>query len=272
MTHRFIPVIPATIAIVFLTAMSAYAKQCGNNSSGFSAWIGEFQREAIARGVTSNTLASAFANVKYASKTIWADRNQKGFKLTFDQFMQKRGADYIISRGRKLKQQNADMFSRIEALYGVPAGPLLAIWGMETAFGKFSGDTDIFSPLATLAYDCRRSEFFEEHLYGALQILQTEQMPRSKMIGALHGELGQMQFLPANYIKYGRDGDGDGRIDMVSSRADALASTANYLREHGWIPGTGYQPGEPNFSAIEAWNAAGVYQRAIAVIAVSIDS
>ena len=91
------------------------------------------------------------------------------------------------------------------------------------------------------------------------------------MIGALHGELGQMQFLPANYVKYGADGDGDGRVDMVSSHADALASTANYLRAHGWRPGAGYQPGEPNFAALQEWNAAGVYQKALAVIGRQID-
>jgi lytic murein transglycosylase len=264
---------PAAFAAALLLASMplALAKQCGDNSSGFSAWVADFQREAIAKGVTQKTLADALTNVKYATKTIHLDRTQKTFKMSFDEFMQKRGADYIVSRGRKLKQQHAALFDRIEATYGVPAGPIIAIWGMETAFGKFSGDQDIFSPLATLAYDCRRSAFFEEQLYAALQLLQSGQLSRADMIGAGHGEIGQMQFLPVNYLRYGVDGDGDGRVDMVGSSTDALASTANYLGANGWRRGVGYQPGEPNYVAIEAWNRAVVYQKAIAAIGKSID-
>jgi lytic murein transglycosylase len=267
---RFVPAVLVAV-LVLGAAPRADAKQCGNNSSGFSAWVAEFQREARAQGISANTLAEALSNVKYATRTIHLDRTQKTFKMSFDEFMQKRGADYIISRGRKLKAQYASLFDRIEAAYGVPAGPLIAIWGMETAFGKFSGDQDIFSPLATLAYDCRRSEFFEEQLYAALKLLQTAQLSRAEMVGAGHGEIGQMQFLPVNYVRYGVDGDGNGRVDMVGSSADALASTANYLRANGWKKGRGYQPGEPNFAAIQEWNKAGVYQKAIAAIGNSID-
>jgi lytic murein transglycosylase len=267
---RFFPAV-FLVASMLIPAQQADAKQCGNTSAGFAAWVGEFQREARAQGISADTLSAALSNVKYATRTIHLDRTQKTFKMSFDEFMQKRGADYIISRGRKLKAQHADLFARIEAAFGVPAGPLIAIWGMETAFGKFSGDQDIFSPLATLAYDCRRSAFFEEQLYAALKLLQTAQLSRADMVGAGHGEIGQMQFLPANYVRYGVDGDGNGRVDMVGSSADALASTANYLRSHGWKKGRGYQPGETNFAAIQEWNKAGVYQKAIASIGKSID-
>lgn len=248
------------------------AKKCGNTSKGFNAWVAEFRKEAMANGIRKKTLDEAFSGMKYASSTIRMDRNQKSFKLSFDQFMKKRGAATIVKQGRRHKKNNASALARIEAKYGVPAGPLIAIWGMETAFGRFSGDKPIFPALATLAYDCRRSELFEAQLYGALKILQTRQLSKSKMKGAGHGELGQMQFLPANYIKYGVDGDGDGRVDMVNSHVDALASTANYLRAYGWRRGAGYQPGEPNYKAIKGWNKAGVYQKAIASIARSIDS
>lgn len=270
---RFKKLVPV-LAFALLTGAGTpvLAKQCGNDGSGFNAWLAAFKQEAQAKGISTATLNQAFGNARYSTATIRMDRSQRSFKLSFDQFMEKRGAATIVKKGRRLKSQNASLFANIEARYGVPAGPLVAIWGMETAFGGFMGDKDIFTQLATLSYDCRRSEFFEEHLLAALQILQTRQLSAQKMKGAGHGELGQMQFLPANYLKYGVDGDGDGRIDMISSRADALASTANYLRAHGWRKGAGYQPGERNFAAIQAWNSAGVYQKAIAAIARDIDS
>jgi lytic murein transglycosylase len=265
--------IPAQLLAIMLIALpvNALAQNCGDTAGGFPTWVSLFRDEARSNGISQQTINSALGNVKYATKTIYLDRNQKSFKLSFNEFMKKRGADYIVNRGKKLQRQHDSLLSGIEARFGVPAGPLIAIWGMETGFGHFIGDQDIFSPLATLAYDCRRSEFFEEQLYAALHILDTGQLDKSHMVGAGHGELGQMQFLPANYLKYGVDADGDGRVDMINSVADALASTANYLRAHGWQPGYGYQPGEPNFRAIEEWNKASVYQKALAVIGKRID-
>ena len=202
---------------------------------------------------------------RYSSGTISADRNQKSFKLSLEQFMAKRGAKTIASKGRALKKRHAALFASIERRYGVPAGPLIAIWGMETGFGSFMGNQNTLSAVATLAYDCRRSEYFTDQLHAALQLVQNGSLHPSA-IGAAHGEVGQTQFLPINVLKYGVDGDGNGTIDLIGSRADALASTANFLRGHGWQPGAGYQPGEPNFAAIQGWNSAAVYQKAIAII------
>lgn len=262
-----------SMATVLLVAFQgpALGKECGKNAAGFPAWVEAFKIEAVGNGISQRTVNEALNGVAYATKTISLDRNQKSFKLSFEQFMAKRGGSGIISKGKGIKQQNAALFKKIEAKYGVPAGPLIAIWGMETGFGSFQGNQDAFASLATLAYDCRRSGFFEEQLYAALKLLQSGQLSRSQMKGAGHGEIGQMQFLPANYLQYGADGDGNGRVDMIASKADALASTANYLRGYGWSPGAGYQPGEPNYGAIQGWNKAGVYQKAIAVIGKAID-
>jgi lytic murein transglycosylase len=264
-------ILTAGLVLLALGQTPALAGECGDDAAGFPAWVETFKQEAVAKGVNPRTVEEALSGVSYATKTISLDRNQKSFKLSYEQFMQKRGASTIISKGRTLKKQNAALFKKIEAKYGVPAGPLLAIWGMETGFGSFLGNQDAFSALATLAYDCRRSEFFEEQLYAALNILETGQLEREEMKGAGHGEIGQMQFLPVNYMKFGADGDGNGKVDMIRSRADALASTANYLLGYGWQPGQGYQPGEPNFAAIEGWNKAQVYQKAIAAIGLAID-
>jgi len=258
-------------AVTFAAASvaTANAASCGKTGAGFEAWKAEFSQEAAARGIKGNAL-QALQGTSYATKTINADRNQKSFKLSLDQFMAKRGGKQIAAKGKTLKRQNAALFDRIEQRYGVPAGPLIAIWGMETGFGSYMGNSNILSAVATLAYDCRRSEYFTNQLYAALQLIQNGWLsPQS--IGAAHGEIGQTQFLPANVIKYGVDGDGNGRIDMIKSKADALASTANFLRGHGWSRGGGYQPGQANYGAIQGWNAASVYQQAIAIIGAEID-
>jgi membrane-bound lytic murein transglycosylase B len=183
--------------------------------------------------------------------------------------MQVRGADAIVSQGRSRKARNADFYASLERAYGVPAGVILAIHGMETGFGGFMGDTNVVSAIATLAYDCRRSEFFTGHLLAALALVDAGVIDTGT-IGAKHGELGHTQFLPGNALKYGVDGNGDGRLDLTNT-ADALASTANFLRQKGWKPGKGYQEGEPNFAVIREWNAAGVYQKAIAIMGARID-
>ena len=259
----------AAAIVVALSAGSAEAARCGNDASGFKNWKAEFRAEAAQRGIGKRGLA-ALDGTSYATKTITADRNQKSFRLTLDQFMQRRGAPSIVSKGKQLKKQHGQLLASIESRYGVPPGILLAIWGMETGFGGFLGNQNIVSAVATLAYDCRRTEFFTRQLYGALQLVDRGQLAPNA-IGAAHGEIGQTQFLPENVVKFGVDGDGDGRIDLIRSRPDALASTANFLRAHGWRPGAGYQKGEPNFRAIQGWNAAGVYQQAIALIARDID-
>jgi lytic murein transglycosylase len=259
----------AGAAFLGLAAGTAGAATCGNKAAGFDAWKSEFTQEAAARGIGANAL-KALAGTSYSTKTISADRNQKSFKLTLEQFMAKRGGKAIASKGKSLKKQNAALFQKIEKRYGVPAGPLLAIWGMETGFGGYMGGSNILSAVATLAYDCRRSEYFTNQLYAALQLIQRGTLSPGA-IGAMHGEIGQTQFLPANVLRYGVDGDGNGKIDLIRSKADALASTANFLRGHGWSAGAGYQPGQGNFGALQGWNAASVYQQAIAIIGAEID-
>lgn len=256
-------------AMTGLAMGAAQAATCGNNAAGFEAWKAEFAREAASQGIGKRGL-SALAGTSYASKTIWADRNQKSFKLSLDQFMAKRGGKTIASKGKALKKQNAALFNSIEQRYGVPAGPLIAIWGMETGFGSFMGNANILSAVTTLAYDCRRTEYFTEQLYAALKLVDRGSLSPSA-IGAMHGEIGQTQFLPLNVMRYGVDGDGNGSVDLIRSKADALASTANFLRGHGWRAGAGYQPGQPNFGALQGWNAASVYQQAIAIIGAQID-
>ena len=250
-----------TAAMLACLTPPAHAAQCGSTSAGFEAWKQEFAGEARAKGISASTVSALMAT-NYAQATINADRGQRSFNLSLDAFLAKRGAATIVARGRSLKQSQGAMFASIQQRYGVPPGPLLAIWGMETGFGSVHGNQNMLSSIATLAYDCRRSAYFTEHLYAALQLIDRGVVSPSTR-GSMHGEVGQTQFMPKNILAYGT-----GNLDNA---ANALSSTANFLRAHGWRAGAGYQPGEPNFAAIQEWNAAGVYQKAIALMGRQID-
>lgn len=251
----------AAVVMVATLGAEANAAQCGNGPGGFEAWKEQFSGEARAKGIGS-TAINALMGTRYASATIAADRSQHSFKLSLEAFMAKRGATTIVARGRSLKQSQAALFASIQQRYGVPPGPLIAIWGMETGFGSQRGNQNMLSSIATLAYDCRRPDFFTDQLYAALKLVDRGALSASTR-GSMHGEVGQTQFMPKNILDYGT-----GNLDVA---ANALSATANFLRAHGWRAGAGYQPGEPNFAAIEAWNAAQVYQKAIAIMGRQID-
>jgi membrane-bound lytic murein transglycosylase B len=252
----------AALAALLCTPGKANAAQCGNTSAGFEAWKAQFASEARARGVGANAIA-ALMTTNYSTATIAADRGQRSFSLSLEQFLAKRGAPTIVAHGRSLKQTDAALFASIQQRYGVPPGPLLAIWGMETGFGRTRGNQHALSAVATLAYDCRRTAYFTDQLYAALTLIDRGTLSPSAR-GSMHGEIGHTQFLPKNILNYGVGGS----LDVA---ANALASTANFLKAHGWQAGAGYQPGQPNFAAIQAWNAATVYQRAIALMGQQID-
>ena len=250
------------MGVLAFGATQAQAAKCGSDGGGFEAWKAAFAPEAKAQGVGPRGLA-ALASTHYATKTIYADRHQKSFHLSLGEFMRVRGAQSIISRGRSLKAQNAGLFSSLEARYGVPPGPIIAIWGMETGFGAVTGNQNTISAVASLAYDCRRHDYFTEQAIAALKLVDRGTLSAGS-IGAMHGEVGQTQFMPKNIFAFGVGGS-------LSVKENALASTANFLRGHGWRRGAGYQPGEANFAAIQQWNAARVYEQALAIMGKKID-
>jgi lytic murein transglycosylase len=251
-----------------MLASAALAAPCSDTGGQYETWKPVMAQEAAAAGVGRRGI-DALMGSAYSRATIGADRNQKSFKYSLDKFLQLRGAETIIAQGRKRLARNPDFYAALERQYGVPAGVLLAIHGMETAFGGFMGDTNVVSAIATLAYDCRRSDFFTPHLIAALKLVDQGSI-NAATVGAKHGELGHTQFLPGNALAYGVDGNGDGRVDLTDV-VDSLASTAHYLRQKGWRPGKGYAKGQPNFAVIKEWNAATVYQEAIALMAARID-
>lgn len=253
----------AAAAAAFFSLLTgvAQAASCGSSAAGFEQWKGEFAENAKAAGVRQKGL-SALAGARYATGTIRADRAIKqAFSGSVDSFMKRRGGSAIISKGRSLKQSNAALFDTIERTYGVPPGVLLAIWGMETGFGASMGNQNTVSAIVTLAYDCRRPQFFTPHAIAALKLVDSGAL-NAGSVGAMHGEIGHTQFLPGNVLKYGVGNRN------LRDKSTALMSTANFLKAHGWRAGGGYQG---NMGAIAGWNSASVYQQAIARIGAAID-
>jgi len=255
-----------TILVCGSLATPAFAARCGGDFNGF---IASFSADAQSEGISQAVIAQALGGVQMDQGVLAFDRRQRGtFKKTFEQYVSTRVGSVRINGGRAMLQRHAALLSSIEAKYGVPRQILVAIWGLETDFGKGDmGKLPVFRVLATLAHDCRRSELFQGELRAALKIVQRGDLPLREMIGAYAGEIGQTQFLPSSYIKYGVDFDGDGRVDLRHSVADVLASTANLLHTNGFKMGAPYGEGTTNFEAMREWNHATIYRQTIAYFA-----
>jgi lytic murein transglycosylase len=254
-------------AAVTLTAAPALAASCGKGS--FDAFLAEFRKEAAAKGISKRGLA-ALDGLTLDEKVLAADKRQGVFKQSFEQFSG-RMIPPRLAKANRMMQEHAATLKKVEAQYGVPAAVIVAIWGLETDYGINQGKMSVVRSVATLAYDCRRTDKFQGELADALRIIDRGDMTADQMRGDWAGEIGQTQFLPSSYWKYAVDGDGDGRRDLVRSVPDVLASTANYLKSYGWQRGQGWGPGQPNFEVIKHWNKADVYARTIAAFADRLD-
>ncbi|MEW5964784.1 MAG: lytic murein transglycosylase [Pseudomonadota bacterium] len=260
---------PALTALALaILPVRAHALQCGTDGSGFDAWLDGLRAKAAGQGVSAKALGAALADVSYDPNVVRLDRSQKSFKLSFEQFYARRVGPALINKGKRLMAAHSGTLDRVEKRFGVPREVLIAIWGLETNYGAdTSGKHSIIRSLATLAYDCRRSEFFTGQLIDALRIVDRGDMSVQQLRGGWAGEIGQTQFLPTPYVKYAVDFDGDGRRDLVNSIPDILASTASFLKGHGWQAGGSWEPGSVNYAVIKDWNRAEVYQRTISVMA-----
>ncbi len=250
---------------VLTTAAPALAAQC-NPKGGFPAFIADFKKEAAHQGISPRGLA-ALNGVTLDQQVLAADRKQGVFKQSFEQFSSRMISRDRLTKGAKLMQQYAPQLKHIEQKYGVPGAVVVAIWGLETDYGVNQGKLNVVRSVATLAYDCRRSDKFQAELTDALRIVDRGEMASADMHGDWAGEIGQTQFLPSSYAKYAVSYDGRSKPNLIHNAPDVLASTANYLKNHGWQRGQGWGPGEPNFDAIKEWNAAEVYAKTIALFA-----
>jgi lytic murein transglycosylase len=253
----------AVAALVFTTVSAADAASCGGN---FDAWLNDFKTEAAAKGIAQSAIATGLSGVTLDQSVLSRDRGQRVFSQSFEEFSGRMIPPRLGPGSNKLKQYGS-VLSRIEQSYGVPGEVLVAIWGLETDYGVNIGKFSTIRALATLAYDCRRSEMFRAELLDALRIVERGDLTPSEMRGAWAGEIGQTQFMPSSYIKFAVDFDGNGRRDLLRSAPDVLASTANFLASNGWQRGKNFEPGGANFAVIQQWNKSEVYSKTIAAFA-----
>lgn len=206
--------------------------------SGFQDWISGFRSRALRQGISPDVFDRAFANVQYDSDVIRRDRNQSEFTKTIWDYLDSAASDARVRNGKAALRKHDSLLDRIEARYGVDKDVVVAIWGLESAYGTFRGTNPVIGSLATLAYDGRRGAFFEQQLIEALKILQSGDVTLGNFTGSWAGAMGHTQFIPTSYQSLAVDFDGDGKRDIWSDDpADALASTANYLAKNGWVKG-----------------------------------
>jgi lytic murein transglycosylase len=226
----------AALALCAVWAGQAAAATCHNTGS-YERWLEAFKKEAAAQGISQRVIAEASPSLTFDPAIIRRDHGQSVFQQTFLQFSDRMVGGARIPNGiEKIKKYHA-IFAEVEKKYGVPAPVLTAFWGLESDFGANFGNYKILSALATLAYDCRRPEFFRQQLFDALRIIERGDQRVDEMIGDWAGEFGGLQFTASDYLKNAVDFDGDGRRDLIHSIPDTLASGANFLVSLGWKRG-----------------------------------
>jgi membrane-bound lytic murein transglycosylase B len=204
------------------------------DEGGFADFLEDVRREARRVGIRESTLASAFRDVTFIARVVELDRRQPEGTMTFAEYMAKRVPPGLVVEARSRLVENHELLAEIERRFGVPGRYIVALWALESRFGEHMGDYPVIAALATLAYDARRSAFFRKELLAALRILDDGHITAERMVGSWAGAMGQNQFLPSSFQSYAVDFDDDGRRDIWTSRADVLASAANYLARAGW--------------------------------------
>lgn len=237
MTFRPSRLVAPALALLALsaTASSALAAgQCGGDLRQFLAGV---KQEAVASGLSAQAADAALANAQIDRKVLSMDRGQGVFKQDFLTFSQRSISGYRMKNGIANIQKYASVFDRAEKEYGVPPAVITAFWALETDFGAVQGDFNTINALVTLAHDCRRPELFRPQLIAAIHMVQNGDLDPASTTGAWAGEIGQVQMLPEDIVKWGRDGDGDGHVKLKTSSPDAILTAAAFIQHLGWRPG-----------------------------------
>ena len=206
----------------------------------FPEWLAELHKEAVARGIPEALAATALDGIEPLPVVIERDRTQAERTLPVDKYLKRRLDRKTIRTAREMRKSHADVLEAVSQKYGVPPGLLVSVWGLESAFGRFSGVRPTITALATLAYDNRRAAMFREELFAALQILARGDIDLEHMRGSWAGAMGQPQFMPSSYLKFAVDFDGDGKADIWRSLPDVFGSIGNFMATHGWTRGHGW--------------------------------
>ena len=207
------------------------------DEAGFAQYAALLREEAQQRGYSKALIEDVFSSLSFHPRAVVADKGQPEFVETLDTYLPKRVNQARIDMARKMYREHRTELAEVEKKYGVPARFIVSLWGLESAFGRITGNFSVPSALATMAYEGRREAFFKSEFFLALDILAEGHIELSQMKGSWAGAMGHTQFMPSSFMKYAQDGDGDGHKDIWTNRSDAFASIANYLKTEGWQPG-----------------------------------
>lgn len=224
---------PAAAAPAAPSGKTSLAEQ-GRDPAEFPAYVEQLKAQALSQGISQQTIDSTFANIHFVDRVINSDRNQLEKKITLDDYLTRVLPEWKIKQGQEQLQNNLPALTKASERYGVQPQYIVALWAMESSFGKIQGKEDVFSALATLAFEGRREAFFTKEFMSALKIVDSGKATSDMMKGSWAGAMGQSQFMPSSYLTYGADGNGDGKIDIWKNTDDVFASTANYLSKEGW--------------------------------------
>ena len=233
--HRWIRRL--SVAAWAVSGMTLLAAPAAANGEDFGQWLQELRRQALDEGVSAATLDAALVGLQPIPRVIELDRDQPEFKRSLLQYLDLVAPESRVAEGREALARHRTLLEAVGARYGVQPRFIVALWGVETDFGRVTGGFPVVAALATLAHEGRRSEFFRRELLDALHILDEQHVGVAEMTGSWAGAMGQSQFMPSSFRRYAVDYDGDGRRDIWSTEADVFASIANYLASHGWRAG-----------------------------------
>ncbi|KPZ58392.1 lytic transglycosylase domain-containing protein [Pseudoalteromonas sp. P1-25] len=219
---------------VILCSVCLSGSVVAKTQAEFQTYLSDLKQEAIAKGYDSKLIDKAFATASYKEKVVSADKNQPEVKETLETYLPKRVPQWKIDRARKLYAENKDVLEQVAKEYGVQARFIVALWGLESNFGTIQGGHNVISSLVTLAFDGRREALYKRQLWAALDILKSGHITLDKFKGSWAGAMGQTQFMPTSFNAYAVDYNNDGRKDIWTTKEDAFASIANYLKQEGW--------------------------------------
>jgi len=223
-----------TISLAALFSCSVANAATEEKDISFLHYVENLKTEAISLGIDEAIVNSAFDKAEFLHRSVKSDKQQPEFKMTLDTYIPRAVPDWKVDQAREAYKKHYHLLQKIGNEYGVQPRFIVALWGIETNFGKLTGKNYIISSLATMAYEGRREALFKKQLFAALTILEEGHITQDKFIGSWAGAMGQVQFMPTSYLNYAVDYDGDGKKDIWNTPADVFASAANYLKTEGW--------------------------------------
>lgn len=226
-----------SLAVIFTVVTACQAAWASLPSRPFDEWVNNFKQEALDAGISQRTVNTALNGLQPLTRVISNDKDQPESRKSFGDYMNKRVNTWRINKGREMLRKHRTELEKVSKKYGVAPQYIVALWGMETNFGSYTGKENVVAALATLAWEGRREALFKKELISALRILDQGHVKMANMKGSWAGAMGQNQFMPSSFERYAVDGDGDGRRDIWGTLSDVFASSANYLHKNGWKPG-----------------------------------